>query len=94
MLLLKIVKDKADVSVLLKKNVTYSEIASLLKEHIEEGNVHILSNDIVLTTKGLITLEREIGQSLPKEKDLWITPQYNKRKASRDIDKIVLPNKT
>lgn len=87
-------QDKADVSVLLKKNVTYSEIASLLKEHIEEGNVHILPNDIVLTTKGLITLEREIDQSLPTEKDLWITPQYNKRKASRDIDKIVLPNKT
>ena len=93
-MLLKIIKEKKDVSILLNRKVTYSEIAILLKQLEEEKNIEISSDNIKLTIKGFCLLEKYLSKSFSKKKDQWISPQNNKRKTQISIDKIVLPNKT
>lgn len=93
-LLLKTIRDKQDVSILLNRKATYSEISILLKQLQKEGNITISLGNISLTTNGISFLENEIAKSFSKKKDQWILPQYHYRKSKIDIDKIVLPNKT
>ena len=90
-LLLKIIKSKSRISLLCDRGLSYSQVAILIKNQENDGNIVVSDVGIHLTSKGQKILEEEISKSVPKTKDQWILPQEHLYKEPIPFDKIVLP---
>lgn len=92
-LLLKIIRDKGRISLLHDRGLTYSQIAMMIKNQEEEGNILITDDDIFLTAQGIEILEYNIFKEIPRKKDQWILPRERVYSTPISFDKIILPKR-
>ena len=93
LLLLKIIEKNANISILLRRNFTYSQIAMLLQKLIEKGYISNKLGSLKLTKSGEnILLENVKKLNLPN-KSFWLPrqEQYYRTPLSQEV--IILPKK-
>ncbi|MBE6763166.1 MAG: hypothetical protein E7553_02260 [Ruminococcaceae bacterium] len=93
LLLLKIIGSGGRISLLRNRGLSLSQIAMLIQEQQEKGNVVVLDSEINLTAQGLHLLEENISKVMPRKKDRWILPQEHLYKEPISSSEIILPKK-
>lgn len=91
--LLKLIKDNHSITDLLKRGLTYSQIAMLVEKLDEEKKIEILEEGLKLTSKGLESLNNNLKMLYPSKKDRWILPNDNLYNEIINKDVIILPSK-
>ncbi len=93
LLLLKIIEKNANMSILLRRNFTYSQIAMLLQNLIEKGYVSDQFSILKLTKNGEnILLEHVKKLNLPN-KSFWLPQQKQYYHTPLSQDVVMLPKK-
>ncbi len=90
-LLLKIIDSNGRISLLRDRGLSHSQVAMLIKEQEDEGNIVVTEEDISLTNQGSKILKENISKIAPRKKDQWILPQEHLYKKPISLDQIVLP---
>lgn len=90
-LLLKIVESNSKISLLRERGLSHSQIAMLIQEQQDTGNVVVTASEIKLTQQGIKLLQDNISKITPRKKDQWILPQEHLYKEPISFDEIVLP---
>lgn len=90
---MKIVEKNANMSILLKRNFTYSQIAMLLQKQIKEGYIYNEFNTLKLTKRGENILLQNVNKLNLPNKSFWLPKQeqYYRKPLSQDV--IILPKK-
>lgn len=92
-LLLKIIDSRASLSLLRDRGLSHSQIAMLIEEQKNEGNIIVTESEIKLSPQGSMLLANNLSEHTIKEKDQWILPQEHLYKKPIDSKIIVLPKK-
>lgn len=90
-LLLKIIDSNGRISLLRDRGLSYSQVAMLIKEQEDEGNIVVTEEDISLTNQGSKILKENISKIALRKKDQWILPQEHLYKKPISLEQIVLP---
>lgn len=90
-LLLKIIDSNGRISLLRDRGLSYSQVAMLIKEQEDEGNILVTEEDISLTNQGSKILKENISKIALRKKDQWILPQEHLYKKPISLEQIVLP---
>ena len=89
--LLKIVEMNGDIMPLRKRGISYSQIATLVEQQIQYGNIKPSDYRLMLTKKGKAVLKKNLDKIYHRTKDQWILPQEHLYKEPIPKDKILLP---
>lgn len=92
-LLLKIIKAQGSLTLLRERGLSHSQIAMLIKEHQQNGNVILTDKGISLTEQGERFLKSAFSESVTKPKDAWIVKQEHYYREPLSPKTIVLPKK-
>lgn len=92
-LLLKIIDANGRISLLKERGLSHSQVAILIKNQENTGNIVISEEGISLTTKGKSFLRDNISKMVPREKDQWILPQEHLYRKPIDANKVILPKR-
>ena len=92
-LLLKIIDANGRISLLKERGLSHSQVAILMKNQEDLGNIVISEEGISLTSNGKNFLKDNISKIVPREKDQWILPQEHLYREPIDVNKIILPNR-
>lgn len=90
-LLLKIIKCNGSISLLKNRGLSNSQVALLIQDQQDKGNVAITESNIFLTEKGNEYLQKHISKAFPKKKDQWILPKDYLYHTPISTYEIVLP---
>ncbi len=92
-LLLKIIKVQGNLTLLRSRGLSNSQIAMLIKENQQNGNVILTDVGISLTEQGENFLKSALSETTAKPKDMWIVKQEHYYKEPLSLKTIVLPKK-
>ena len=93
LILLKIVSSKGSLLPLRQQGLTPSQIAFLVQEQINEGNLESSIDGLTITVAGKKTLEQYNKENNPTKSKQWIMPQTCYYREPIDQTTIVLPKK-
>ena len=92
-LLLKIIKAQGSLTLLRERGLSHSQLAMLIKEHQQNGNVILADTGISLTEQGEHLLRSALSETVTKPKDAWIVKQEHYYREPLSSKTIVLPKK-
>jgi hypothetical protein len=90
-LLLQLIKAKADVEPLLKRGLTYMQISELITHCIEKKLIQQEDSGYSLTKSGILKMKADTQTGKPRKDGIWISPQEEFRIESRRSDEVYLP---
>lgn len=91
-LLFKIIKFNGDISPLLRLGHTYSQIAELIKNETEKGNVELDNGVLKLTQEGEKKLQQSIKDDKREGSGIWIEKAIDSIIPKIDPKTIYIPN--
>lgn len=91
LLLLKIVGAKGSLLALRQRGLTHAQIATLLEEQINCGNIYATTDGIFLTDSGNLMLSQFYKEAKMSGPKAWVLPQYCFYTEPIEPAKIVLP---
>ena len=91
--LLKIIEEGSSVKMLKHLKLSYAEIADLIEENINNGNLRERDGEIVLTEYGTIFLKENKHLVKEADKSKWIEPDYKNKIRKIARDDVFLPSK-
>lgn len=93
--LLQLINDQKDTGLLIKRGLTYAQIAKLISSAIDEG--YLVETDtfaIVLTAKGIGEIGNNSKPVSASNKKKWIAPANDNRIDKLNVTDIFLPAHT
>jgi len=91
-LLLRLIYSSSEVGPLLKKGLTYSQIAELIRKAVAEGLITKSDSDLTVTPAGIKIMELNESTGKERKDGGWISPEDESRIAVMAVDDIYLPN--
>lgn len=93
-LLLKIIESGARITLLHDRGLSFSQIALLIDELVNDGYVDMTDCRPNLTEKGKEELKSNMNSLYPRKKDQWILPNENMYNIPISSDTIILPRRS
>ena len=93
-LLLQIIKNKADIEPIFKKGLRYSQISRLLQSAKNQGFIEESEEGLSVTAKGLSIMRYDIRRGKFRKDGGWISPEEESRIKSIGIDAVYLPTES
>lgn len=91
-LLLKIISNDTDTSLLMKQGLTYAQISKLINNSISDGYLEETDDlELTLTQKGLDVLEDTSSHLCGSKKQNWICRDEQHKIDKRNVEDIFLP---
>lgn len=93
-LLLQIIKSKADIEPMLKRGLRYSQISRLTQSAKDQGFIEESDEGLSITAKGLSMMRYDIQRGKFRKDGGWISPEEESRINSIGIDEVYLPTES
>lgn len=91
--MLLIMSNNGSIRELIREGYSYSQIAIMTSELIEDDYVIEINDQLTLTDKGEKWLSKEFKENKVKGPETWITPEEKSRIKKLEKNEVYLPNR-